>query len=176
MCGAELHALPDTVQRVARALQSHGHAQPPVMLQDAARTAQQAADALDVALGQIAIFSTDVGTRPLQAAGAFAYAVAFGLAFVFGASLAGRSGAGQGLWRAAAVLYIVAGLLAAPSWAVLGAQIVQAGDVTIRFTRDLGALLGLLFGTLLFLPIAALLHGLALLRAARTSTAPISAA
>lgn len=124
---------------------------------------------LYAALGQIAIFSTDMSTRPLQAAGAFAYAVAFGLAFVFGASLAGRSGTGQGLWRAAAMLYIVAGLLAAPSWAVLGAQIVQAGDVTIRFTRDLGALLGLLFGTLLFLPIAALLHGLALLRTARTA-------
>ena len=54
MCGAELHALPDTVQRVACALKSHGHTQPPVMLQDAARTAQQAADALGVALGQIA--------------------------------------------------------------------------------------------------------------------------
>lgn len=54
MCGAELHTLPDTVQRVARALQSHGHASAPVMLQDAARTAQQAADALGVALGQIA--------------------------------------------------------------------------------------------------------------------------
>lgn len=54
MCGAELHALPDTVQRVARALQMHGHATAPLMLQDAARTAQQAADALGVALGQIA--------------------------------------------------------------------------------------------------------------------------
>lgn len=54
MCGAELQPLPDTVQRVALALQSHGHVNAPVMLQDAARTAQQAADALGVALGQIA--------------------------------------------------------------------------------------------------------------------------
>ncbi len=54
MCGAELQALPETVQRVARVLQDAGHAHAPVMLDDAARTAQQAADALGVALGQIA--------------------------------------------------------------------------------------------------------------------------
>jgi prolyl-tRNA editing enzyme YbaK/EbsC (Cys-tRNA(Pro) deacylase) len=54
MCGAELHALPDNVQRVARALQDAGHPHAPLMLDDAARTAQQAADALGVALGQIA--------------------------------------------------------------------------------------------------------------------------
>ena len=54
MCGAELHALPESVQRVARALQDAGHPHSPVMLDDAARTAQQAADALGVALGQIA--------------------------------------------------------------------------------------------------------------------------
>ncbi|MGE0099103.1 MAG: YbaK/EbsC family protein [Hydrogenophaga sp.] len=54
MCGAELHALPEPVQRVARALQDAGHPNAPVMLDDAARTAQQAADALGVALGQIA--------------------------------------------------------------------------------------------------------------------------
>jgi prolyl-tRNA editing enzyme YbaK/EbsC (Cys-tRNA(Pro) deacylase)/predicted Fe-S protein YdhL (DUF1289 family) len=54
MCGAELTNLPEGVQRVAAVLQSHGHPYSPVMLEDAARTAQQAADALGVALGQIA--------------------------------------------------------------------------------------------------------------------------
>src|SRR3954453_13785426 len=54
MCGAELSALPEGVQRVARALQGAGHAHGPVMLDDAARTAQQAADALGIAVGQIA--------------------------------------------------------------------------------------------------------------------------
>ena len=54
MCGAELTALPDGVQRVARLLQQHGHPHAPVMLDAAARTAQQAADALGIALGQIA--------------------------------------------------------------------------------------------------------------------------
>jgi len=54
MCGAELHSLPEGVQRVAQALQAKGHPHMPVMLDDAARTAQQAADALGIALGQIA--------------------------------------------------------------------------------------------------------------------------
>lgn len=54
MCGAELHALPEGVQRVARVLQAQGHAHAPVMLDGAARTAQEAADALGIALGQIA--------------------------------------------------------------------------------------------------------------------------
>ena len=54
MCGSELHALPDGVQRVAAFLQQKGHAHSPVMLDGAARTAQQAADALGVELGQIA--------------------------------------------------------------------------------------------------------------------------
>ena len=54
MCGAELSALPEGVQRVARALQDAGHPHAPVMLDDAARTAQQAADALGISLGQIA--------------------------------------------------------------------------------------------------------------------------
>ena len=54
MCGAELTSLPDGVQRVARVLQQHGHPHGPVMLDDAARTAQQAADALGIAVGQIA--------------------------------------------------------------------------------------------------------------------------
>jgi prolyl-tRNA editing enzyme YbaK/EbsC (Cys-tRNA(Pro) deacylase) len=53
MCGAELHALPNGVQRVAAFLQQNGHAHLPVMLDGAARTAQQAADALGVELGQI---------------------------------------------------------------------------------------------------------------------------
>ena len=54
MCGAELQGLPEGVQRVARALQDKGHPHGPVMLDDAARTAQQAADALGIAVGQIA--------------------------------------------------------------------------------------------------------------------------
>lgn len=54
MCGAELTSLPEGVQRVARLLQEHGHPHAPVMLDDAARTAQQAADALGIAVGQIA--------------------------------------------------------------------------------------------------------------------------
>ena len=54
MCGAELKALPEGVQRVAAVLQAKGHPHGPLMLDDAARTAQQAADALGIALGQIA--------------------------------------------------------------------------------------------------------------------------
>ena len=54
MCGAELSSLPEGVQRVARALQDAGHPHAPVMLDDAARTAQQAADALGIQVGQIA--------------------------------------------------------------------------------------------------------------------------
>ena len=54
MCGAELQSLPDGVQRVAAQLAAAGHAHAPLLLDGAARTAQQAADALGVALGQIA--------------------------------------------------------------------------------------------------------------------------
>jgi prolyl-tRNA editing enzyme YbaK/EbsC (Cys-tRNA(Pro) deacylase) len=54
MCGAELHVLPEGVQRVSRALQDARHLHAPVMLDGAARTAQEAADALGVQLGQIA--------------------------------------------------------------------------------------------------------------------------
>lgn len=54
MCGAEVKVFPEGVQRVAAVLQAKGHAHAPVMLDDAARTAQQAADALGVAVGQIA--------------------------------------------------------------------------------------------------------------------------
>jgi prolyl-tRNA editing enzyme YbaK/EbsC (Cys-tRNA(Pro) deacylase) len=54
MCGSELSSLPDGVQRVARLLQDKGHPHAPQMLDDACRTAQQAADALGIELGQIA--------------------------------------------------------------------------------------------------------------------------
>ncbi len=47
-------SLPPGVLRVTEALAALGHPHAPVMLDDAARTAQQAADALGVALGQIA--------------------------------------------------------------------------------------------------------------------------
>ena len=46
--------LPEGVQRVAQVLRDKGHPHAPHMLDDAARTAQQAADALGIALGQIA--------------------------------------------------------------------------------------------------------------------------
>lgn len=49
-----LKALPDGVQRVAAALLGQGHPHAPVLLDASARTAQQAADGLGVALGQIA--------------------------------------------------------------------------------------------------------------------------
>lgn len=45
---------PESTQRVAAALQTAGHPHGPRMLDDAARTAQQAADQLGVQLGQIA--------------------------------------------------------------------------------------------------------------------------
>lgn len=54
MCGSELHTFPETVQRVARVLQDARHPHAPRMLDDACRTAQQAADALGIAVGQIA--------------------------------------------------------------------------------------------------------------------------
>jgi prolyl-tRNA editing enzyme YbaK/EbsC (Cys-tRNA(Pro) deacylase) len=47
-------SLPPGVQRVTAVLAGLGHPHTPRMLDDAARTAQQAADALGVALGQIA--------------------------------------------------------------------------------------------------------------------------
>ena len=54
MCGSQLHALPEGVQRVAQALQQAAHPHTPIMLDGAARTAQEAADGLGVQLGQIA--------------------------------------------------------------------------------------------------------------------------
>ncbi|MCZ4313729.1 YbaK/EbsC family protein [Comamonadaceae bacterium G21597-S1] len=54
MCGSEVIPLPEAVRRVVDVLHSRQHPHAPVMLDAAARTAQQAADALGVALGQIA--------------------------------------------------------------------------------------------------------------------------
>ena len=54
MGASELIALPEGVQRVAAWLQVKDHPHAPFMLNDAARTAQQAADALGVGVGQIA--------------------------------------------------------------------------------------------------------------------------
>jgi len=48
------NVFPEGVQRVAAALRAKNHPHAPVMLSDAARTAQQAADALGIAVGQIA--------------------------------------------------------------------------------------------------------------------------
>ena len=50
----ELVQLPEGALRVAAWLHQRGHAHTPVLLDAAARTAQQAADGLGVALGQIA--------------------------------------------------------------------------------------------------------------------------
>lgn len=54
MCGAELKSLPEGVQRVAAELEAKGHPHMPRMLDDAARTAQQAADLLGIKVGQVA--------------------------------------------------------------------------------------------------------------------------
>ncbi len=54
MMTAAKKPLPEGVQRVAAALRLQDHPHAPVMLADAARTAQQAADALGITLGQIA--------------------------------------------------------------------------------------------------------------------------
>jgi prolyl-tRNA editing enzyme YbaK/EbsC (Cys-tRNA(Pro) deacylase) len=51
---ADTQDLPAAVRRVVETLSVMGHPHNPVMLDAAARTAQQAADALGVALGQIA--------------------------------------------------------------------------------------------------------------------------
>ncbi len=54
MCGAEVKPLSDSVRRVCALLETLGHPHLPIALDDAAHTAQQAADALGVSLGQIA--------------------------------------------------------------------------------------------------------------------------
>ena len=51
MNDAELKVLPEGVQRIAAALLAQGHPNAPLLLDDAARTAQQAADALGIGLG-----------------------------------------------------------------------------------------------------------------------------
>jgi prolyl-tRNA editing enzyme YbaK/EbsC (Cys-tRNA(Pro) deacylase) len=51
---AQSQPLPEGVRRVAKVLQAQGHPHSPVMLGDAARTAQQAADQLGILVGQIA--------------------------------------------------------------------------------------------------------------------------
>jgi hypothetical protein len=68
MCGAELKTLPEGVQRVLAVLQSKGHPHMPVMLDDAARTAQQAADALGRSwVGQMPSLSRQAPAFPLVA-------------------------------------------------------------------------------------------------------------
>lgn len=54
MCGAEVFALPEGVQRVARFLQDAGHPHAPQMLDGSARTAQEAAEQLGIEVGQVA--------------------------------------------------------------------------------------------------------------------------
>ena len=70
MCGSELAALPEGVQRVARELQDKGHPHAPQMLDDAARTAQQAADALGIEVGHRvgpAFVSVSLADLPIDA-------------------------------------------------------------------------------------------------------------
>ena len=52
--GETAAALPEGFRRVAAVLAARGHAHAPILLETAARTAQQAADALGVVVGQIA--------------------------------------------------------------------------------------------------------------------------
>ncbi|MDP2370132.1 MAG: YbaK/EbsC family protein [Rhodoferax sp.] len=54
MDNAELKDLPEGVRRVTALLRDQGHPHRPVLLNDAVRTAQQAADALGILVGQIA--------------------------------------------------------------------------------------------------------------------------
>ena len=54
MCGAEVFALPEGVQRVARYLQDANHPHTPQMLDGAARTSQEAAEQLGIEVGQVA--------------------------------------------------------------------------------------------------------------------------
>lgn len=54
MCGAELHPLPEGVQRVTRFLQDAHHPYSAQMLDGAARTSQEAADQLGILVGQVA--------------------------------------------------------------------------------------------------------------------------
>ena len=54
MCGAEVFALPESVQRVARFLQHAEHPHAPQMLDGAARTSQEAAEQLGILVGQVA--------------------------------------------------------------------------------------------------------------------------
>ncbi len=54
MSPSQHQLLPEGVQRVKAALQAEGHPHAPLMLDGAARTAQEAADGLGVQLGQIA--------------------------------------------------------------------------------------------------------------------------
>jgi prolyl-tRNA editing enzyme YbaK/EbsC (Cys-tRNA(Pro) deacylase) len=64
-------ALPESVQRVSQALLAAGHAHAPLMLEKACRTSQEAADVLNVALGQIAksvIFAHSEGKAVLVVA------------------------------------------------------------------------------------------------------------
>jgi prolyl-tRNA editing enzyme YbaK/EbsC (Cys-tRNA(Pro) deacylase) len=51
---SETTALPEGVQRVSIALRAAGHDTEPLLLQQACRTSQEAADALGVSVGQIA--------------------------------------------------------------------------------------------------------------------------
>ena len=61
MTDEDLKPQPEGVQRVAAALKAAGHAHMPRMLDDAARTAQQAADALEKAVATAFVTSAPMG-------------------------------------------------------------------------------------------------------------------
>lgn len=96
MPDAQHTPLPDSVQRVAALLRDKAHPHAPVMLNDAARTAQQAADALGIGVGQIAksiIFRRKADNRAVLV-------VTSGDLRVDERKVAALVGLGQGLGRA----------------------------------------------------------------------------
>lgn len=96
MSDAQVTPLPDSVQRVAALLRDKAHPHAPVMLNDAARTAQQAADALGIGVGQIAksiIFRRKADNRAVLV-------VTSGDLRVDERKVAALVGLGQGLGRA----------------------------------------------------------------------------
>lgn len=125
--------------------------------------------ALYLDLGTLVILADDAATRTRQILGASAYALCFCLLFAFGILQTAVLGSAGALWLASGILYIIAGFLAAPSWAFIAIELWEMEQTAQTRPSEILALLGLLFATLLLLPIACLCHGIALLRAARKS-------
>jgi prolyl-tRNA editing enzyme YbaK/EbsC (Cys-tRNA(Pro) deacylase) len=96
MATLTMNTLPESVERVAAVLRALAHPHPPQMLADAARTAQQAADLLGVAVGQIA--KSIIFKR--QSDGAAVLVIASGDRRVDEHKVAALVGEGGGLGRA----------------------------------------------------------------------------